>query len=144
MHSECTNVRPDVLDMLDICTGCLEDMGYAEQQACCHQLQYCKQAEEQLKRELQWYNLAYCFNTNLNGSNYMMCCLVGDNQYNHCGSPNHNQRLQEGDSNSEMAPASTIIAECTDDLKVQAISETEACFGSAENVFCESVQISIG
>ena len=143
--SECTDVRPhirqDVLDMLDICTGGL-DMGYVEQQARRRQLRSREEAEEQSKRELQWYKLDYCFNTNLTGGNRMMCCLLGGNQYSYCGAPNGGRKLQEGEGYDETALVA-IAAECTEDFKVLA-NETEACFGTPADVFCETVQISMG
>ena len=141
--SACTDVRPDVrqdvLDMLDVCTGGL-DMEYVKQQARRRQLRSREQAEEQSKRELQGCHLDYCYNTNLNGGDRMMCCMQCGDDY--CGAPKSGRRLQEGDDYSGMALAA-IAATCTADFKVLA-SETEACFGSAENVFCETIQILIG
>jgi hypothetical protein len=138
--SECTDVRPyvrqDVLDMLDVCTGGL-DMGYVEQQARRRQLRSREQAEGQSKRELQW--LAYCNDPNISGGDRMICCMMGAG---YCGSPTGNRRLQEGDGYSETALAA-IAAECTEDFKVLA-NETEGCFGSSEDVFCETIQVLIG
>ena len=145
--SACTDVRPDVrqdvLDMLDVCTGGL-DMEYVKQQARRRQLRSQEEAEEQSKRGLQQclHTLDYCYNTDLNGGDRMMCCLLGCSQYTYCGSPTGNRKLQEGDVYSEAVLAAT-AAECTEDFKVLA-SETEACFGSSEDVFCETIQISIG
>ena len=141
--SECTNVRPDVrqdvLDMLDVCTGGI-DMGYVEQLARRRQLRSREQAEEQSKRELAFCP-AGCYDGDLSGGDRMMCCMMGENGCSYCGSPTGDRRLQAA-SYSEAALAA-ISAECTEDFKVLA-SDTEACFGSSEDVFCEAIQVSIG
>ena len=141
--SECTDVRSDVrqdvLDMLDVCTGGI-DMGYVEQHALRRQLRSREQAEEQSKRELGWCS-DYCYQPDLSGGDRMTCCMTGNNGCSYCGSPTDNRRLQAA-SYSEAALAA-IAAECTAAFKVLA-SETEACFGSSEDVFCETIQISIG
>ena len=140
--SECTDDRPDVredvLAMLTDCTGGL-NMGYVEQERRRH-LRSREQAE-QSKRELQWWHLDYCYNQNLSGSDRMMCCLLGGNQYSYCGSPTGDRRLQAAAYN-ETALAG-IAAKCTEEFQVLA-DETEACFGSSEEVFCETTQVSIG
>ena len=139
--SECTNARPDirqdVLDMLDECTGL--DMVYVEQEQARRQLSSRggEEAEEQAKRELAWYD-AYCYGSS--GGKRAMCCLLSLNtNQQYCAAPKGNRRLKEGSYNQ--TALATIAAECTGYFKNLA-EETPACFGPYREVFCETIQIS--
>ena len=132
----CTQASQDVLAMLDVCTGL--DMGFVGGHARRH-LRYREQAK-QSKRELWYTTLTYCEGTSLNGGDRMMCCMLGDNHYSYCGSPTGNRKLQ-GSGDYDEAAMAAIAAECTADFKILA-NENGSCFGSSEEVFCETMQIS--
>jgi hypothetical protein len=135
-----TDVLKEVLDLLKGCTEL--DMDYVklarrrlgsggEQQA------------GESKRELQDPDNG-CYETNLSGGARMMCCMQTGDKYSYCGSPTSDRReLQEAGYYTE-AELAAIAAKCTNNFKVLANEAEDACFGSAEDVFCETIQIVIG
>ena len=136
------DIHQDVLNVLSTCTGF--DMGYADEQQDSRQLNSRgeEEAEEQSQRELPAF-LVHCFSRNLYAYERMMCCFQSRNTYySYCGAPLGNRRLQEGSYHNETA-LTTIAAECTDQFKDLA-ERTPACFGSSKDVFCRTIQVSLG
>jgi hypothetical protein len=139
--AECTaDVQEEVLTMLDGCTDL--DMGYAELGAR-RQLRSGEQAQ-QSKRELQWGFLdGYCYGMGLSGGARMMCCMQTGNHYSYCGSPMGGRKLQAAGYYNE-TELTGIASECTAAFQGLATETEGGCYGSADDVFCETIQILMG
>jgi hypothetical protein len=135
----CTSdVLPEVLNMLQSCTDL--DMSYVGQ---ARRHLRSRQQTRQSKRELQDPDNG-CYETNLSGGARMMCCMQTNDKYSYCGSPTSDRReLQAVGSYSE-TELSTIAAGCTAAFKILANETETACYGSAEDVFCETIQVLMG
>jgi hypothetical protein len=147
---ECTEeVREDVLAMLHDCTGLTMD--YAGQEEARRRRLGSGQEElsSTTKRDLWWGNS--CWSTNLGAIERMLCCMPwltgSSNAYSYCGSPmngnddDDRRGLQEEDYDA--MSMSAIAAQCTEDFKALA-NEHDPCFGNPDEVFCETIQVSIG
>jgi hypothetical protein len=135
----CTaNVLTEVLDMLKSCAD--PDMDYVELAR--RRLASGGEQAGQSKRELQDPDNG-CYSTNLSGGARMMCCMQTGDKYSYCGSPNGRRELHEGGYYTE-DELTAIAAGCTEGFKALANETEDACFGSAEEVFCETIQIIVG
>jgi hypothetical protein len=142
--TECTDAREDVLDMLGVCTGglAMEYVGPARRQLRSREQRQTPLPEaEQSNRELQ----IGCWSFNLNASQRFMCCWFNDpnDPFSYCGRYG-GRRLQLSPAGLLNSTALSVIsADCTDAFEVLA-NANKPCFGTPEDVFCETIQLSIG
>jgi hypothetical protein len=138
---ECTNIRENVLTMLDVCTGVA--MGYVDDgKPERRNLRSREQAEQSKKRELQWSLDDYCYGIGLSGGGRMICCMQTDNKYSFCGSPLRGRRELQADVDYTQADLADIAAVCSAAFKDLADTNDPPCYGSSGDAFCDAMQIS--
>jgi hypothetical protein len=127
-----------VLEMLNGCTNL--DMAYVEGMGRRRLLS--PEQAEQTKRELQDPDNG-CYSPNQSSSYRWFCCYQTQNKYSYCGSPTGDRKLQAAGFYSE-AELTDIADTCTAAFNDLATEAAGNCFGSADEVFCETIQILVG
>jgi hypothetical protein len=124
--------------------------------------------QRQIPREQSERRLSVCQSTELSAGERMACCMYSGDIYSYCGSPTGNRRVL-ADTKKKIAeeigtsktPSDDVIRSLQDEadmlhitqecttafrgLAVEyALQNLTHCLGSSADVFCESIQVSVG
>jgi hypothetical protein len=170
----CDNVNRDVLQMLEHCSAPTGGVvGYREMKFVGRLHGYTPPTrrllrsgeQRQIPREQSERRLSVCQSTELSAGERMACCMYSGDAYSYCGSPTGGRRVLT-DTKNEIGISETplddairrlqeeeedllaITQQCTTAFKAlaweYALQNLTHCIGSSADVFCESIQVSVG